>query len=148
MTRKWTQVNASFRLAFNLRFLWPPTCVDLRWHWSSSNSYPGRRKFFTVWPPNAFMCEIYDFAICVNLQADLRIRLTTHSKFWFCKLASRLASTCESVWPGHTEEISLFYRLFYEYLSVFSCELRSSWLLPSTQSFMALGIVSPAFQCL
>ena len=30
-TRKLTQVNASFGLAFNLHFVWPPTCVDLRW---------------------------------------------------------------------------------------------------------------------
>ena len=39
------------------------------------------------------------FATCVNLRADLRIRLATLRKsvckFWFCKLAS----TCESVWP-------------------------------------------------
>ena len=28
-TRESTQVNASFRLAFNLRYSWPPTCVDL-----------------------------------------------------------------------------------------------------------------------
>ena len=29
-TRKSTQVNASFRPAFNSYFVWPPTCVDLR----------------------------------------------------------------------------------------------------------------------
>ena len=29
-TRKSTQVDPSFRLAFNLRVVWPPTCVDLR----------------------------------------------------------------------------------------------------------------------
>ena len=44
------QVNASFRLALNLRFVWPPTCVDLRWVWSSSKPYASRHKFFTVWP--------------------------------------------------------------------------------------------------
>ena len=46
----------SFRLVSDLRFVWPPTCVNLRWlalTWSTSNSYASRRKFFTVWPPNA-----------------------------------------------------------------------------------------------
>ena len=36
------EVDAGFRLEF-----------DLRWLWSSSNSYASRHKFFTVWPPNA-----------------------------------------------------------------------------------------------
>ena len=25
-----SQVNGSFQLEFNLRFVWPPTCIDLR----------------------------------------------------------------------------------------------------------------------
>ena len=87
MTRKWTQVNASFRLAFNLRFVWPPTCVDLRWHWSSSNSYPGRRKFFTVWPPNAKSTQVdHTSTIYVWNLRPLQFA-------WTCK------PTCESVWP-------------------------------------------------
>ena len=40
------------------------------------------------------------FTAFCDLRADLRIRLATLCKsvrkFWFCKLAS----TCESVWPG------------------------------------------------
>ena len=32
-----SQVDASFGLAFNLRFVWLPTCIDLRGLWSSSN---------------------------------------------------------------------------------------------------------------
>ena len=59
-----SQVDASFRLAFNLRFVWQPICVDLhklattcvwwlRWLWSSSNLDASRRKFFTVWPSRA-----------------------------------------------------------------------------------------------
>ena len=40
------------------------------------------------------------FKAFYDLRADLQIRLATHHKsvrkFWFCKLAS----TCESVWPG------------------------------------------------
>ena len=90
------------------------TCDDSRWLWSSSNSYASRRKFFPVWPPSAsrhklivshlYMRESFDFLRrrCVNLRADLRIRLATHRKsvrkFWFCKLA--LAIVTESVWPG------------------------------------------------
>ena len=31
------QASTCFILAFNVRFIWPPTCVDLRWLWSSSN---------------------------------------------------------------------------------------------------------------
>ena len=76
-----------FRLATHLRRL-ALTCIDLRWLWSSSNSYASRRTFFTVWPPNAsrhkmiashlYMREIYDFLWLA----------------WTCE------STCESVWPA------------------------------------------------
>ena len=118
-TRKSTELNASFRLAFNLRFVWLPTCValrwnydDLRWLWSNSNSYASRRKIFTFWPPNAsrrkliaswckstvYAWNSWLFATCVNLRADLRIRLATHRKsvrkIWFCKLVS----TCIDLW--------------------------------------------------
>ena len=50
-----SQANASFRLAFNLPFVWPPTCVHFAMTCvSSSNSYASRRNlFFTAWPPNA-----------------------------------------------------------------------------------------------
>ena len=86
------------------------TCDDLHWLWSSSNSHASWRKFFTVLPPNAsshklnashlYVCGIT--GTCVNLRADLRIRLTTHRKsarkFWFANLCW-LASTCEFVWP-------------------------------------------------
>ena len=48
-----SQVDASFGLAFNLCFVWPPTCDNLRWLWSSSNLDASRCKFFTVWPPSA-----------------------------------------------------------------------------------------------
>ena len=41
-----SQVDASFGLAFNLRFVWPPTCIDLHCLWSSSNLDASRRKFF------------------------------------------------------------------------------------------------------
>ena len=44
------QVKASVQLAFNLR----STCDDLRWLWSSSNSYTSWGKFFIVWLPNWF----------------------------------------------------------------------------------------------
>ena len=41
-----------------------------------------------------------EFTPFCDLRADLRIRLATIRKsvrkFWFCKVAS----TCESVWPG------------------------------------------------
>ena len=49
------KLNASFRLALNLRSLWPPTCVGLRRlsTTTSSNSHANARKFAAVWPPNA-----------------------------------------------------------------------------------------------
>ena len=92
-----SQVNTSFRLAFNLCFVWRPTvctlpstctaCVDLRWFWSSSNSYTSWRKFFTrlgyptqvdtSWSQvnciSAWNLRL--FATCVDLRVDLWIRL-------------------------------------------------------------------------
>ena len=102
-----SQRKTSVRLVSNLRFVWPATCVVLH-----GLAYASRRKFSTVWPPNAsrhkliasqlYTIEIYDFLQLVNLglnlRTALRIRLATHRKsvrkFWFWKLAS----TCESVW--------------------------------------------------
>ena len=95
----------SICVSFSHPLVW--TCDVLHWLWSSSNSYASRRKFVTVWPPNAsrhnliasqlYMREMYDF---LRLASRLANRLATHRtsvrKFWFCKLAL----TCESVWPG------------------------------------------------
>ena len=74
--------SACIKLAFRL-----PT--HLRWLWLSSNSYTSRRKFFTVWPPNASRtswsqvnCQLYMSKI-YNL-----LRLV-----WTCE------PTCESIWP-------------------------------------------------
>ena len=57
-----SQVNANqrkfltcFRLAFRLA---TPTCVDLCWLWSSSNSYGSRRTIFTVWPLNCKSTQV------------------------------------------------------------------------------------------
>ena len=82
--RKSTQV---FDLRFSLRFVWPPTCVDLvelkfirKW-----------RRFFTVWPPNARRDKLIASHQYMR-EVDLRIHLATQRKsvrkFWFCKLAS------------------------------------------------------------
>ena len=85
-----SQIDAMFmqRLAFNLRFVWPPNYVslrglamtwkDLHWLWSmKSNSI----KFFTVWPRNAsrhkliasqlYTREIYDFCNLRELASRL-----------------------------------------------------------------------------
>ena len=45
-----SQVDASFGLAFNLRFVWPPTCVDFgrAQIWTQADA-----SIFTVWPPSA-----------------------------------------------------------------------------------------------
>ena len=77
------------------------TCDDLRWFWSSSNSYASRRKFSPFGHPtqvvdtswSQVICICVKFTTCVNLRADLRIRLITHRKSvpssgQFCKLAS------------------------------------------------------------
>ena len=104
-----SQVDASFRLG-----LWLPSFVELRWNWSSSNSYASRRKFFTVWPPNASRHKLIAshlylvyylrlFATCVHLRADLAIRLAIHrNSVQFLVLPTRcwLASTWDPVWPG------------------------------------------------
>ena len=54
-----SQVDASFGLAFNLRFVWPPTCDDLhRLTWTCVDF--GRAQIWTqvdttfliVWPPS------------------------------------------------------------------------------------------------
>ena len=41
------------------------TCDDLRSLWSRSNLHASRRKFFTVWPPNA---SLYASSTCVHLR--------------------------------------------------------------------------------
>ena len=64
LAKRTRKFSTSVELAFHLT-------THLRGLWSSSNSYTSRRKFFTIWPPNAtrhlliasqlYMCEIYDF---------------------------------------------------------------------------------------
>ena len=87
-----TCVQLAFRLAKHLR--WFQIRTQVRLH----------AGFFTVWPPNISWsqvnCICVKFTAFCHLRADLRIRLATIRKyvckFWFRKLAS----TCESVWPG------------------------------------------------
>ena len=99
-----SQSQPSFRLALNLRFLWPPTCVDLHRlattrgdFWASSNSHATRRKFFIVWRPDAsrhkliashLMRGIYGFCDLRELGCRL-VNPFGHPrksvrKFWFC----------------------------------------------------------------
>ena len=121
----WTCISFGHPLAL--------TCVD-GWLWSSSNSYASRRKFFAVWPPNhkstVYAWNLRLFATFVNLRADLRIRLATHRKsvrkFWFCKLAS----TCESFWPGFCADICL------------NNELKQTWPWFPSSSFCCSLILS------
>ena len=59
-------VNASFRLAFNLRFVWRPTCVDVRWLWSSRyiwtqvdarfHCFATQRKLIASWSQVICIC--------------------------------------------------------------------------------------------
>ena len=72
------------------------TCDDLRWLWSSSNSYARRRKVFAVWPPKASRHETKFRTLC-----DLRIRFAPRHKS-VRKPVCKHASTCESVWPALT----------------------------------------------
>ena len=75
-----SQVNSSLQL-------WPPTCVelhrleticvDLRWFWSSSNS----------WPPNASQHKL------------IASQLYTREIYEFLRFARTWEPTCESVWP-------------------------------------------------
>ena len=81
----------SFRLVSDLRFVWPPTCVNLRWlalTWSTSNSHASRRKFFTVWPPNA------------NQHKWIARHLYKREILRLLRLAWTYELTCESVWPS------------------------------------------------
>ena len=107
------QVNKSFWLAFNLRFVWPLvlTCDDLHWIWLSWNSYTRGHKLLlfdhpmqvnTSWSQVNCTCvkftAIRDFHELASWLANLfghpsQVQLC---KFWFCKLAS----TCKSIWPG------------------------------------------------
>ena len=95
-----SQVDASFRHGWTCsHFVWSPTCVDFGWAQirtqvdASFHRLATQRRSTqidrksTVYPWNLRL-----FAICVNLQGDLRISLAAHRKsvrkFWFCKLAS------------------------------------------------------------
>ena len=104
-------------LALNLHFVWPPTCVNLWWLATTCVDF-GQAQISTQVEASfhylATQCKstqvdckstvyawnLRPFTTCVNLQVDLQIYLATLRKsihkFWFCKLAS----TCESVWPG------------------------------------------------
>ena len=39
---------------------------DFCWLWSSSNSYVSRRKFFTIWPPNASRHKLIASQLCMR----------------------------------------------------------------------------------
>ena len=72
-----------------LLFVWPPTCIDLHWLWSSSYLYASRQKIFTVWPPSASQDKlITSFCIC-----DI------YGFMWLERTCER---TCESIWPPIT----------------------------------------------
>ena len=51
--KPWPNGHTSQRFAFNLRFVWPPTCIDLRQLALTLVELKFGRKFFTVWPPSA-----------------------------------------------------------------------------------------------
>ena len=74
-----SQLDASFRI------VWTP---NLRWLWSSSNSYVSRRKFFTVWPPNASRHKLIASPLYKHAW-----NLQLFATGWTCE------PTCESVWP-------------------------------------------------
>ena len=82
-TRKSTQVNAGFRLAFNLRFVWPPTCVDNCVDFGRASS-ASRRQFFTVCPPNPSRHKLISSQLWIA---------------WSLQLFATCEPTCESVWP-------------------------------------------------
>ena len=87
-----SQVNASFRVAFILRFVCPPTCVDLRWlalTLVELNSRANPRKFFIVWPPNASRHKL--------IASDCIIWFSEIYNFLWPAWTSE--PTCESVWP-------------------------------------------------
>ena len=105
------QVDASFGLAFNLRFVWPPTCVDLRrlvttcfdfgrpqiWTQVDAKFLPFGHPAQVDTSRSQVICcynnALTKWMICMKFTAfcDLRIRLATLRKyvrkFWFCKLA-------------------------------------------------------------
>ena len=109
-TRKSTQVNANFRLAFRLAAhlgLLALTLVELQFVRKSTQVFrrlATQRKSTQVdRKSSAYMREIYDFLprlAWTYEPSQLRIHLATHHKserkFWFCKFTS----TYESVWPA------------------------------------------------
>ena len=62
-------MNASFGLAFNLHFVWPPTCDDFLRKLTQVFHRLATRRMST----QLHIREMYDFATCVNLRGDLRI---------------------------------------------------------------------------
>ena len=85
LTRESTQVNASFWLAFNLTLRLATHLCD--WSCVDFSRAQSRRNLFSLWPPNAsrhnliashlYMREMYHFAICMNLRAELRVRFAS-----------------------------------------------------------------------
>ena len=78
------QVNGTFRLAFNLRFVWPPTCVDLRWLWSSLNWSAQLDCKSTVYAWNLRLVWTCG-PTCESVWPAIP---SPHARVWFCKLAS------------------------------------------------------------
>ena len=93
-----------------------PTCVDLRWLWSSSNSYASRCKFLIVWPPTASRqvrsayasCSIFDFCDLRELANPFGQGFTALSQVdtdrkRLNKLADRLASQVHTPLKSSTQ---------------------------------------------
>ena len=96
------QVDASRRKSthvFDLRFVRPPTCVDLRWldfgrdqfvRKSTQAPFGHPMQIDTRW--SKVICIFVKFTTCLNLRVRLAIPRKSVRKFWFCKLAFRLAT--------------------------------------------------------
>ena len=89
-TRKSMQVNAGFRLVFNLLFVWPPTCVHLtcvdfgqaqiRSQVDASFNFQrlDTQHRSTLKSGSQVICICFKCTTCVNLLADLQINPFGH----------------------------------------------------------------------
>ena len=85
IVKPWPNGLASFGLAFNFRFVWPPTCDDLRGLWSSSNL---DASFLPFGHPAQVDTSWSQVICCYKIN-----QWYAWNFFATCK------PTCESVWP-------------------------------------------------
>ena len=96
-----SQVNASFQLVFNVRFVWPPTYVDLHRLATTCLDFARAQirtqvdaRFSPFGHTTQFRTQVLGLQTCV----DLRVHLAGFTRLLASPFGGLYASTCESVW--------------------------------------------------